>query len=527
MTVRTVPIFIDGNTHGAEETRQALGSLLGTVTGSFSGGVGAVDRAHGVVNVGDFAVSQRAAGANMSVDVAAGYAWVRGTENADQGAYHVYNDGTVNLSIAASDATNPRVDLVVIKVQDAFYSGATRTASVTVVTGTAAASPAYPSVPANSLVLAAVRVAAASTTVATAAITDFRTRAASGSESYSRTGFKNAIMNGDFRINQRAWSSSTASTTYGFDRWQQLNSGGTVTYSTQAFTVGSGAAAGYEAQNYARIVTTGQSAAGDYAHLRQTIEDVRTFAGGTVTISFYAKAATSALATPAKIAVELSQQFGTGGSPSSDVNIYAGQATLTTSWARYSLTVAVPSITGKTIGTTANTSGLRLNLWCSAGSTYNSRTGTLGIQSNTFDIWGVQVERGSFPTAFEERPLQTELALCQRYYEKGGYTYAQAPGTLSPSGQMNLVIGTNESNNGVIHFAYQVPKRNTSYTFTTYNYDTGAANSITYFRAGFGYTTTSTTSDLFSERGNRTYFSAGATLINVSVSTSWVCNNEF
>jgi hypothetical protein len=152
--------------------------------------------------------------------------------------------------------------------------------------------------------------------------------------------------------------------------------------------------------------------------LVQVIEDVRTFAGGTVTVSFYAKAATSTLAAPAKIAVELSQSFGTGGSPSADVNTYAGQATLSTSWQRYSLTVALPSISGKTIGTAANTSSLKLNLWTSAGTTFNSRTGSLGIQSNTFDIWGVQVERGGYATSFEERPLQQEIALCQRYFCK-------------------------------------------------------------------------------------------------------------
>lgn len=415
MTVRTVPIFIDGNTHPAEEVRLSHSALLGSSSASFSGGVSASDRAHGVVNSGDFAVSQRAAGANMSVDVAGGHAWVRGTENQHQGAYHVYNDGTVNLSVAAADATNPRLDLVVVKVEDDFYSGANKTASVTIVTGTPAASPAYPTLPANALVLAAIRVAATASSIGTANITDLRTRAASGSEGYTRTGFKNAIINGDFRINQRAFTSSTTSATYGFDRWAQYNSGGTVTYSTQAFTVGT-QVGDYQPERYARLVTSGQSAAGDYGLLRQTIEDVRTFAGATVTVSFWAKANTSALATPAKMAVELTQAFGSGGSPSADVNTYAGQVTLTTSWARYSVTVAVPSISGKTIGTTANTSGVQLNLWVSAGSTYNSRTGTLGIQSNTFEVWGVQVERGSFPTAFEERPLQTELALCQRYW---------------------------------------------------------------------------------------------------------------
>lgn len=467
MTVRTVPIFIDGNTHPAEETRQALGSLLGTATGSFAGGVGASDRAHGVVNVSDFAVTQRGAGANMSVDVASGYAWVRGTENAHQGAYHVYNDATVNLSIAAADATNPRIDLVVIKVQDAFYSGATRSASVTVVTGTAAASPTDPTIPANALVLARVRVAATVTTITTADITDVRTRAASGSESYSRTGFKNQIMNGGFRINQRGWTSSTASATYGFDRWQQVNSGGTVTYSTQAFTLGSPAATGYETGNYARLVTSGQSAAGDYALLRQTIEDVRTFAGGQVTISFWAKATTSTLASPAKMAVELVQTFGSGGSPSADVTTYAGTVTLTTSWARYSVTVSLPSLSGKTIGTSANTSGLQLNLWVSAGSTYNTRTSTLGIQSNTFDMWGVQVERGSFPTAFEERPIALELQLCQRYYVSMASGTNQTPSCIA--------IGFNNSTaSSMVNFPVEMRK---TPTVVIYSYN-NTANKI-------------------------------------------------
>jgi len=417
MTVRSVPIFLQAGSHPAEETRLALGSLQGTSTASFAGGVGASDRAHGVVNVSDFAVTQRAAGANMSVDVAAGNAWIRGTQATAQGAYHVYNDGTVNLSVASSDATNPRIDLVIARVQDSFYSGATNSASVTVVTGTPAASPTDPTLPANALVLARVRVPATSTSVVTDRIADVRTRAASGSESYTRTGFKNAIINGDFRINQRGFTSTTTNNTYGHDRWRLSFTGGTNTYSTQTFTVGTSLGE-YQPEKYARIISSGQSAAGDFTIFQQQIEDVRTFAGGTVTVSFWAKAATSTAATPAKMAIDLEQLFGSGGSPSSSVVTYAGQATLTTSWQRYSVTVAVPSISGKTIGTNANTSSIVLNMWLSSGSTFNARNGTLGIQSNTFDIWGVQVERGGYATAFEERPLAQELATCKRYYNR-------------------------------------------------------------------------------------------------------------
>lgn len=226
-------------------------------------------------------------------------------------------------------------------------------------------------------------------------------------------GFRNAIINGDFRINQRAFTSTTTSGTYGFDRWVLITNNGTCTHSTQAFTVGN-AISGYEPINHARMVTSGQTLAGAFSLLVQKIEDVRTFAGQTITISFWAKAASG---TP-KVVIETEQYFGAGGSPSANVTTYAGQATLSTSWNRYSVTVAVPSISGKTLGTTAGSSFFELNLWTSAGTDFNARTNSLGIQSTTIDFWGVQVEAGSVATPFEQRPIGTELALCKRYYQR-------------------------------------------------------------------------------------------------------------
>jgi len=223
------------------------------------------------------------------------------------------------------------------------------------------------------------------------------------------TAGKNKIINGDFYVNQRGFTSST-SYDYGFDRFINAVGGGTGTgtFTAQTFTAGTAPVAGYEGKNYLRCVTTGQTAAGTYTIIQQVIEDVRTLAGQTATISFWAKAATG---TP-KIFAEFEQNFGSGGS----AGVTTGSAvTLTTSWARYSITLSVPSISGKTIGTS---SGLTLLLWVSAGSTFNTRTSSLGIQSNTFEVWGVQVEAGSTATPFQTATgtIQGELAACQRYY---------------------------------------------------------------------------------------------------------------
>jgi hypothetical protein len=135
---------------------------------------------------------------------------------------------------------------------------------------------------------------------------------------------KNRLINGDFSINQRAFTSTTTATTYGFDRWFLSASDGTVTYSAQTFTPGTAPVAGYEAINFARMASTGQTLTSAGSVLRQRIEDVRTFANQTITVSFWAKAGSG---TP-KVAVELTQNFGSGGSPSSAVNNYAGQVTL-------------------------------------------------------------------------------------------------------------------------------------------------------------------------------------------------------
>jgi hypothetical protein len=233
------------------------------------------------------------------------------------------------------------------------------------------------------------------------------------SSGYGQAG-KNKIINGDFTINQRAFTSTTA-TGYNFDRWRMTRSGGTITVSPQTFTLGAAPVAGYEGTNFCRLDVTGQSAAGDYAIETQYIENVRTFAGQTVTVSLWAK--TNAAAA---FAVDVYQDFGTGGSPSATVQVTGQKTATTTNWTRYSFTFAIPSISGKTLGAN-NNNFLALRIWASAGSTYNSQTNSLGTQTVTLDIWGVQVEYGSKATPFQTASggsIQGELAMCQRYFER-------------------------------------------------------------------------------------------------------------
>ncbi len=251
---------------------------------------------------------------------------------------------------------------------------------------------------------------------------------------------KNKIINGDFGINQRNFSSSTSGSVYTFDRWLKDNGGndGTTTTSAQTFTVGTAPVAGYESINFLRSVVTGQTATNCYSQISQKIEDVRTFAGQTITLSFWGKAASG---TP-KIAVEIRQNFGTGGSPSSVAQAAGGSVTLSTSWARYSLTMNIPSISGKTLGTTAGTSFLQLLFWLSAGSDYNSLTNSLGIQNATIDIWGIQAEAGSVATPFTTASgsIGGELALCQRYYYRVGGSSAYERLSTMASGASSTTL---------------------------------------------------------------------------------------
>lgn len=224
-------------------------------------------------------------------------------------------------------------------------------------------------------------------------------------------GFKNKLINGDFAIWQRGTSQSTSS--YGSDdRWLNENAGTTKVHSQQIATDTERAL--FNSNYFSRTVVTSVAGAGNLCEKNQRIEDITKLAGKTVTVSFWAKADTSK-----NIAIEFLQSFGSGGTPSSNVDGIGSQLiALTTTWAKYSITVTIPSIIGKTLGTDGtHTSFTAFYFWFDAGSTYDVRTASLGQQSGTFDIAEVQIEEGSVATPFEQRPIGLELSLCKRYYQ--------------------------------------------------------------------------------------------------------------
>lgn len=126
----------------------------------------------GVVGSAAMAVTQNGT-PNMSVNVAAGHAAIL-SSTSGAGVYVAYNDAITNLTITTANPSLPRIDRVVVTVNDAFYSGLLNNVTFTVVAGTPAASPTAPATPSNSISLATIAVGAGVTSILTANITDTR-----------------------------------------------------------------------------------------------------------------------------------------------------------------------------------------------------------------------------------------------------------------------------------------------------------------------------------------------------------------
>jgi hypothetical protein len=158
MTLVTPPSWLQAGSYPAESDRLTTQALYATT---------------GIIGSSSLAVTQNSP-AGMSVRVAAGWAAIIGTTQANMGAYVAYNDAQATLTVTTADPTNPRIDRVVVTVRDAYYTGAFNDVIFQVLAGTPAGSPTAPAVPANSISLATIAVGAAVTSILTANITDTR-----------------------------------------------------------------------------------------------------------------------------------------------------------------------------------------------------------------------------------------------------------------------------------------------------------------------------------------------------------------
>jgi hypothetical protein len=293
--------------------------------------------------------------------------------------------------------------------------------------------------------------------------------------------FRNKIINGDMRIDQRNAGAAVTPTTstYLVDRFiAGLSQASKLTFQQVA-----DAPTGFKFSTKITVASQFAPAAGDFFDYSQRIEgqNIIDLAFGTasaaaITVSFYAKTS---------VAGTYSASLANNGS----TRTYVFSVALTTSWARY--TVTIP---GDTTGTwaTDNTVGLRLRFNLGTGTTYQTASPNTWLAGNylaatgstqfvnqtagaTLNITGVQLEAGTVATPFEHRPIGTELALCQRYY------YRVFPGTISSP----LAFGSNyNATNG--RFLVTLPS--TMRIAPTALEQSGTANHYAIFQAGIGAT---------------------------------------
>ena len=163
MALRTPPSWLQNGSHPAENDRLTTTGILW--------------KSQGVADYGSMKVSQSGTPA-MTVSVAAGHALIAGTQTSNQGFYISYNDAATTVAIATASPTLPRIDKIVVTVQDSFYGGtANNQVLFQALTGTPNASPVAPATPAISISLATIAVAANQTTVVNGNITDTRVTA--------------------------------------------------------------------------------------------------------------------------------------------------------------------------------------------------------------------------------------------------------------------------------------------------------------------------------------------------------------
>jgi hypothetical protein len=276
-------------------------------------------------------------------------------------------------------------------------------------------------------------------------------------------GRRNLCINGSFEVWQRgaggaASFASPASGTYTADRWRISYDGtiGTFTIEEQTHAANTTSAfagvLGWGPRKSFRWNHTSAGSGQSFKSVNQRIENLKQFAGRTITVSFGAN-------TPSNhsITVSVIYNFGTGGSPSATRSAgTSGPFLLTAAAQRFSYTLTIDSFSSDTFGTDDN-SYLQVQINMPLNQTHDTR------------IFGVQVEIGAVATPFEPVSFGDELRRCQRYYWKS-FPYSVAP--AQNAGLAGLLawpspVGASTASSSP-RFPHPVPMRAVP-TLTSYN----------------------------------------------------------
>lgn len=264
--------------------------------------------------------------------------------------------------------------------------------------------------------------------------------------------FRNRIINGDMRIDQRNAGASvtqTATNIYSVDRWQSYGSV-TSKMTLQRSTV---VPTGFTNS----LLVTSSSAysvlSSDIFIVRQQIEGFNvadlnwgTSSAVTVTLSFWVRSS-------------LTGTFGGSFASTGGLLFYPFTYTINSAntWEQKTITVAGPTTGGATtdnsasiqvifgLGVGSSNSQTAGSWTSSSGYSATGATSVVGTNGATWYVTGVQLETGSVATPFERRPYGTELMLCQRYYYR---TTPTSAGRIA----MAASSATNSTGRAVIPF---------------------------------------------------------------------------
>jgi hypothetical protein len=264
--------------------------------------------------------------------------------------------------------------------------------------------------------------------------------------------FRNRIINGDMRVFQRGttFSLSGTSATYTLDRWTQyMQSGGTRTTSN---VLDVPFRSGFISS--ANVVATAATTTSEFFLGQKTeMYNVIDFIGSPVTLSFWYKS---------NRVGNHGVRFNSGGTIPGNADTYQLFTVVNANTWEYKVLTFNTLIQCTVPGpSTWNGDGIVVNI----GPVVFNMGSTSIANGDYFTLTGVQLEKGSVATVFEQRPYGVELQLCQRYYQKS-YQYTDAPGTAT---QGAAVSGPGLNTDAIQGTRYTQDMRTTPGTVTIYS----------------------------------------------------------